>query len=388
VSKITVGTVRGVERAGFTLVELLIALTVFGAIIAASLGFMSVQNRALNEGLDRMTGLQTARFAMEILEHDISTAGTNVPAGQPQLVMAGTDVISFSADYVTNVPRNPFAIFYDPDAPTGQVTMTQTKTVLPNSSFQYPDTAYMAGPVISPAELITFFFRADSSTVRTDDYALFRKVNVGTPELVANNLLVPTVNPFFRYFTTVANKIDSVPAAQLPLRHTLRNHKSPADTGAVSRVDSVRAVRITLRATNGLSGPNEETAEITRIVMMPNVQIQMVEACGSDPILGQALSAADTTNALGERQIRLRWGAATDEIAGEKDVMRYVVWRRQPPAATWEEPYLSVPAGEAGNYLFIDADVVSGQTYQYGLAAQDCTPSLSPITASVLVTLP
>lgn len=55
-----------------------------------------------------MPGLQTARFALEVLEADLTTAGTNVPAGQPSLALAGTNVIAFSADYVTNVAKNPF----------------------------------------------------------------------------------------------------------------------------------------------------------------------------------------------------------------------------------------------------------------------------------------
>lgn len=380
------GLDRNTNRAGFTIVELLIALTVFGVIIGASLAFMNAQNKALNTGLDKMTGLQTARFAIEILETDLSTAGTNVPAGQPALALAGSDVISFSADYVTNIAKNPFAVYYDPDAPTGQVQMTTTKTTLPNSSFQYPDTAYMAGPVVSPAELITFFFRPDSSTARSDDYVLFRRVNTGTPELVANNLLAPTSNPFFRYFTTAGQTIDSVSAGQMPLKHTVRMHGSASDTGLVSKADSVRAVRITLKATNGLSGANEQIAELTRVVMMPNIQVQMVEACGSDPILGSALSAKDTLTATGDRAIRLAWAPGTDENGGEKDVMRYVVWRRPGGAGTWDEPLLSVPAGQP-NYFYLDQSVVVGQQYQYGLAAQDCTPSLSQITASTTITV-
>jgi hypothetical protein len=67
--------------------------------------------------------------------------------------------------------------------------------------------------------------------------------------------------------------------------------------------------------------------------------------------------------------------------------MRYVIWRRGPGSATWDEPFLSIPAG-LPNYTYQDDTVENDSTYTYGLAAQDCTPSLSPVTASAAVTIP
>ena len=373
--------------AGFTIIELLITLTVFGVIIVGALGFMSAQNRAFHAGLDRMIGLQTARFAVQVLEGDIATAGTNIPAGQPPVVLADDDVFAFTADYVTRRANDPFAVFYDPDAPVGQVSVPTIKTTLPNSAFAWPDTAYLASGVLSPAELITFFFRPDSSTARTDDYVLFRKVNTAAPELVTNNLLQPTSGPFFRYLTDNGTTIDSVAAAALPLTHGIPIHHATLDTGVVSMVDSVRGVRVSLKATNGQTGANEKTAELSRIIRLPNVNLVMVEACGAAPILGQALAAVLSATPTGDPAIKLDWNEATDESGGEGDVMRYVIWRRSPPDNTWTEPYLSMAAGQP-SYTYLDAAVTPGTTYEYGLAAQDCTPALSPITASVQVAIP
>jgi prepilin-type N-terminal cleavage/methylation domain-containing protein len=373
-------------RAGFSLIELVISLTVFGLLIGAALGFMSAENRAFQGGLDRMTGLQTARFALQVLEEDIATAGTNVPSGQPSLVLAGTDVIGFTADYVTRVANDPFAAYYDPDAPAGTVSVPASATVLPNSSFQFPDTAYLSGGALSPAELIVFYFTPDTATARSDDYALFRKVNAAAPELVAANLLAPASAPFFRYFRGTATSVDSVSPAALPLAHSVKIHLSAGDTGAVARVDSIRAVRVTVRATNGEAGEHEQIEELTRILRMPNLGLGMLQACGSPPILGQPLSAVVTATPTGEPAVRLDWNRATDESSGEGDVMRYVIWRRD-PGAGFADPYLSIPAGQP-TYTYLDTSIEAGASYVYGLAAQDCTPSLSPITSSAQVTIP
>jgi hypothetical protein len=334
---------------------------------------MSVQNRAFHAGLDRMSGLQTARFAIQVLEEDISTAGTNVPAGQPPVIAAHRDMFSFSADYVTNISDDPFAVFYDPDAPSGQVTMTTTKKqVGPPSGFEFPDTTYRLGPAISPAEMITFYYVADTSTTRSDDYVLYRKVNHNTPEVVARNLLRPA-GQFFKYFKDNGITVDTFTSSQLPVYHSRRLHRGALDTGAVSKIDSIRGVRVTVRATNGLTGANEEIVELSRVIPIKNVAIEVVEACGSRPILGQALNRTLVDQGGGKYAVNLTWNRGTDESGGESDVMRYVIWRRGPGASTWDEPFLSIPAGEP-TYTYLDETVENDSVYTYGLAAQDCTP--------------
>ena len=83
----------------------------------------------------------------------------------------------------------------------------------------------------------------------------------------------------------------------------------------------------------------------------------------------------------------LTWGTLTDEQGGENDVVRYVIWRRDSPTGDWGEPYLSIPAGES-NYFYQDAALGPGVTYQYGMSAQDCTPTLSNMSPSATVTIP
>ena len=51
-------------RAGFTMVELIITLSVFGIILAAALGFMVLQNRAFMQGTDRLVVVQSLRYVI------------------------------------------------------------------------------------------------------------------------------------------------------------------------------------------------------------------------------------------------------------------------------------------------------------------------------------
>jgi len=370
-----------------TLVELLVALTIFGVVIAAGLRFVTVQNSAVRDGIERVTALQAARFTVETLETDLMTAGTNTSPGQPPLVYAADSVLAFNADYATNVSDDPFAVFYDPDAPAGQVTALSSATTLPETTTSYPDTTYMLGGAISPAELLVFFFQQDTTTALTDDYVLYRQVNDRDPEVIARHLLRTEDAPFFRYMRVDGQSLDSVAESSLPLSHSATIHLSPADTGSFALIDSIRGVRVSVRGTNGRTGSNERTADLTRIIRFPNVAVATASICGGAPILGTTLDAARREDAPDVWVVDLTWNAAVDESGGEKDVSRYVVWRKVNGASSWGDPYLSIPAGNT-SYTYTDAAVYPDSTYVYGLAAQDCTPDVSDIEASPPVTIP
>jgi hypothetical protein len=179
-----------------------------------------------------------------------------------------------------------------------------------------------------------------------------------------------------------------VPAGDLPLRHTSTFHRVSADTAASARTDSVRAVEVTFRSTNGLTGVNERIVAASRMIALPNAGFELLRTCGDEPILGGTLGAAVVDLGGGVWAVRLTWNAATDETSGERDVARYVIYRQATPITTdWGDPYLSIPAGFA-SYQQDDAAVASGFTYQYAIAAQDCTPMLSTLVQSTLVTIP
>jgi len=379
--------------AGFTLVELLVALVVFSAVMAGTLGFLRSQGLAMSLGSDRMNAVQNLQFALSTIEQRLRAAGANLPGAQPAIIYAGRNVVAFNADYATNVPNDPFAIYYDPDVPAGAVTaLTKAQRItLPLTTVGYPDTSYTTGGINSPAETMIFFVAPDSTTARGDDYILFEQVNGGPPEMVSRNIIGSPTTVYFDYYrlASVAGtlSIDSLPAARLPLVHTVPIHLAPADTGAAAVIDSIRGIRVTFTVTNGLSGAAERRYTLVRFMELPNIGIASRRTCGDAPILGTALTASSITQTDGTPAVRLAWNAATDEYAGEKDVVQYVIWRKRITDLTWGTPYLSLPAGSP-TYLYDDAAVTSGATYQYQLAAADCTPSSSPTTTSAAVTIP
>jgi hypothetical protein len=262
------------------------------------------------------------------------------------------------------------------------------RMILPGTDFAYPDSTYLDGSGLpGPAETLIFFLTPDTDTHRGDDYALFRQVNAEEPQLVAKNLLKVEDQPFFRYLTEGSEGVDSISSDLLPLAHEVAIHGSPADTGLVSLVDSIRAVRVTLAATNGKEGELERVSEVTRIVRMPNMGFGLLETCGSKPILGTGLSLELVTLGTGEPAVNLTWAPSTDDGQGENDIVRYVIWRRQAGSSAWDEPYLSIPAGE-DSYFYQDADLAMGVTYEYAVAAQDCTPTHSAMATALPVTIP
>jgi prepilin-type N-terminal cleavage/methylation domain-containing protein len=371
---------RLLDERGLTLIELLIALIVFSAVMAGGLGFLRAQGRAMSLGDERMAALQNLRFALESVEKDLRTAGIGVPDEQPFLIYAGPDVVAFNADLVSSVANDVSAVYYDPDAPAGSVTgMTLLqRTALPRTAFVYPDTTYtVAGGAHSPAETVILFFSPDSTTERPDDYILLRQVNNGRPEVVSRNVLRTPGTTFFQYYRPVTPTagpvyLDTVRAVQLPLQHSVRSHLSAADTGQSALIDGVRAVRLALTVTNGLTETAERRRALSRLIHLVNGGLAARKTCGDAPLLGTGLTASVATPQV----VVLGWNAATDEFGGETDVERYVIWRRRAAEPVFTDPYLSIPAGNP-TYSYTDAAVASGESYVYALAAQDCTPSLS-----------
>jgi prepilin-type N-terminal cleavage/methylation domain-containing protein len=384
------------SQAGMTLIEMLVALTVFSVVIAGAFGFLRGQSKGFNQGSERAGSLQNALYTANSLELDLRTLGSDVPDGQPFIIYAAGSVLAYNADYTTNVDNDPYAVYYDPDAPDNVVTALKKsqRITIPTTGVSYPDTNYTMGGAAglnSPAETIVYFFLPDSTTSRTDDYILFRQVNQQTPELVARNLLKTSSQDFFRYFRRKSPLdapayVDTVPSASLPMRHSVAWHGSPADTGASGRVDSLRGVELNFTVTNGKSGKDERKLTLKRTIRFPNAGLAVRRTCGDAPQLGVGLAVADTVIG-GSTAVRLLWSPATDEAGGEKDVETYVIWRRVVGDPDWGTPYLSMPAGQA-SYVYVDADVTSGTNYQYALAAQDCTPLASALAQSAAILVP
>lgn len=385
-------------RRGMTLIEMLIAITVFTVILGSALGFLSKQSKGLDQSSVDMGMLQNLTFSGSLLEEEIRMAGANVPFKEPAIVYAGTSSFIFNADYASNTDSL-YTVYYNPGLPSGQVNAltSSQRFALPGTSpsFSYPDSNYFAAGnsgTNSPAETIAWFFALDTSTATpTDDYVLFRQVNNNTPEVVIRNVMLTTGRNFFRYYYkripaagTSQASLDTVPTAWMPLKHTFGVHGAVADTGAVARIDSLAAVEVSFTVSNGLTGTAQRTRAISFMVPMPNVGTKKVTSCGDLPLFGSALTATwnvDNSVTPPDTTMVLRWNQAIDETGGESDVQAYVIWRRLAGATVWPEALSSVPAGSASP-SYVDQTAIPGTLYQYAVAAQDCTPSLSTMATA------
>ena len=283
-----------------------------------------------------------------------------------------------------------------PGLPAGQVNALRAadRFALPATSpaFLYPDSNYSAQgntAINSPAETIAWFFTLDSTTTTVaNDYLLLRQINNQLPEVVIRNVNQTAGRNFFRYYYkripvagTGQSSLDTVPTNWMPVRHTEAIHGATTDIGVAARVDSLAAVEVAFTVTNGLTGTDLRTRAISFMVSMPNVQTKKVTSCGDAPILGNVPVATWVVNTAvipPDTTMVITWNQAIDETSGESDVRAYVIWRRPVGQLTWDEPIATVAAGPVAP-SYQDQTAIPGfiPGYEFGLAAQDCTPSLS-----------
>jgi len=376
------------RKHGFSMPELLVALVLIGLVMTGALRIFRSVSGAVRSTVQRMDAMQNLRFGFTTLDRELRNAGAGITEAQPTIVYAGSRVVTFNADLVSLVQGSPTAVFFNPDAdPTlSNAVTTSQRFTIPTTAIQYPDSTYRTAGALSPAETVTFWFEPDTSTSRTDDFHLMRQANNGRPEEVARNLLLFPGHEFFEWLRTDSiGNLQSVPAASLPWRHSNPIHGSTTDTGAVARVDSLRAVRVNAYATNGLTGSQEILRALATTIRIPNAGLTKQRSCGDVPIFGGTVTAVSTGTPLVPK-IRVSWTPAVDETAGEKDVERYLVYRRD-AAGAFDDALVAVPAGQAG-YFYDDGTVTSGSSYVYGVTALDCTPLESTIRSSSAVTVP
>jgi len=383
------------DRRGMTLIELLIAMTLFVIILGSAMVVLGKQLRAFDKNSSDMGMLQNLNFATDLLQQELSLAGANTPDPQPQVVYAGANSFIYSADYASNTDSlSP--VYYNPGLPSAQVdALTPARRfTLPGTSpaFAYPDSAYYATgstTIASPAETISWYFTADTANHVTSTYVLYRQVNDQPPEPVVRNVIqTPGLNFFRYYYWNVpasgisSSKLDTIPTASMPLKHSVGIHGSAADTGAASKIDSVARVEVNFTVTNNQTGSAARSRAVTFSVPLPNVGTTPLVSCGNAPILGTALSANWVINPGPDTVMVLTWSQATDEVTGEKDVRAYVVWRRAHGATDWGDPIATVPAGSTTPSWTDPTAQPIAPGYDYALAAQDCTPSLSTLATA------
>lgn len=379
---------RARHRAGFTLIELLIAMVVLGLVMASALSIFRSQSRNFRVGGTKMELNQNIRYSVSTIDRVLRTLGAGTAADQPMLVYAADDAITFNSNFASDVADGN-AVYVNSDLPAGAInSMTTALTItLPNTAIVYPTADYFWGAgTPSRAETISFYFRPDSTTAADpNDYILFQRVNAMPPELVARHIRAYPGRPFFEYWydsTNVSGQLFSrqLAAARVPVRHLSAFHGAQSDTGTSALADSIRMVRVNLVVTNGLMNADSASRRLSTMIRIPNNGLVTVKTCGDAPILGGTLTAIP--NAVGDPPfVELQWSPSVDETSGERDVSQYNVYFRVQGTPPWQ-PFTTIAAGQASYDITHGAGLIAGQTYEYAVAAQDCSPAESNLIIS------
>jgi len=236
---------------------------------------------------------------------------------------------------------------------------------------------------MGPAETITFFFAPDTETARPDDYVLYRQVNDAAPEGVVRNILRDSA-PFFQFMylrdSSSHLSIDTVPSSSLPLEYDV-----VSDTIKNYMLANLRAVRVSYIVTNGMSGTNERTRPFSVVAPFPNMEDRQIPVCGNNPVdMSPPVVTPDPDGISAD----ITFTADPDETGGERDIVNYTLWRRPVGATDWGPPFITIPAGNPPSYFYHDATVPQDTTgatisWQYAVAAEDCTPNYSNPVVSV-----
>jgi len=386
------GAVRGrhgeMRNGGFTLIEIMISITVLLLVFAMTLPLFRTQVQAMGSTAGRSDAQQNVRFAAATLDRQIRVAGAGVADAQPLLVQADPFAVTFNADYAsrdTAAEGGAFgAVYYDPDLPVGStMSMTPSQQVtLPLSSVVWPTTSYYrTGGPPSAAETISFWVAPDNSPGSNGRYALYRRVNAMPIDTLARGIILdPNTPPFTYQYIDASGAVQTVPASSLPAFH-VAVHGAPNDTAGSALTDQIRFVNVHLIGTFiERDGTKTQRTADTSIRLL-NAGLLNLSTCGDPPVFGQTVTATASTG-----QVVLSWSPATDEYSGEKDVEKYVIYRRL-PADAFADPLASIPAGLT-SYSFTDTQVSSGNVWVYGVAAEDCGGQFSPLSVSSQVTVP
>ena len=388
------------RRPGYSLAELLIAVALFGIVTTAAVTFLLKQSSGIRALTLRSAQVQNARFGRDVLRQELRTVGTNITETQPMVVLANDSTFAFNADLLTNrVDSTRFtgAVYVDPYATNAEASaLTPAGAItVPGSSpaVLYPLAWYTQVPgTPGEAELVVFRFVVDTSVAGGAEYQLLRQVNAQAPQVVASGLRKSGTTPFFRYwhdpsrFNSALTSLDTVPRGWLPLAKTVALRGVAPDTGtaASTRIDALRAVEVTYETMAPVAGRHDV---VRYTVPLPNtVMPRQSRACGRPPIAPATIAGVWNADS---GAVLVSWGAATDDGGGEQDAVRYVLWRKAPAATTWPEPLATVSVvGGTSTYRYVDGGTVAGQSYQYAVAVQDCTPNLSAIATSAAVAVP
>jgi prepilin-type N-terminal cleavage/methylation domain-containing protein len=380
-------------RRGFTLIEMMLSVTILLVIMGAAVQFLRRQSNAVAVASRRMDAIQNARYATAEIERELREAGAGVADEQPMIVQADSDAITFNANMTSTDPQDVRSVYRsaDADSAAARVMLPVEKLPLPGSTKLYPESTYYASKdVPSGAETISYYLARDGPST----FVLWRRVNARPATLVARNIVRDPADPipFFTYYRqTDLGDLVPIPGTSLPLYH-VPLHQSPEDIGNSALTDQVRMVRVHLMALTIDPLAKQDSMKYRAIetkIRLMNAGLLQLSACGPKPNAVAPPSVTQSSPAPGQHVVTVSWSRSADDGGGEKDIERYAIFRRLASSTESGDPIASIPASAVGTgYTYVDLTPQPGATYQYGIAAQDCTPKMSDISMSGSIQIP
>jgi prepilin-type N-terminal cleavage/methylation domain-containing protein len=377
------------SRTGFTLLELVIAITVLGIVLALTVPFFRTQVQAFGNVSGRDDAQQNARYGVSMIDRELRIAGIGVVDPQPMIVQASPNAITFNVDLVSRLQSDAAAAYYDPDEDAGAVVALPkaSRIGLPLSAFQYPDSNYFqAAGEPSAAETISFWVAPDPDPMAKSTNILYRRVNNLPPTVVAKSIALPPGEPVFRYFKAdTLGQLVEISQSMLPIYHSAPIHNSKADSSTSALTDSIRVVRVRLSGVYVDRAGKKLVRPIETGVRIMNSGLLHFSTCGDPPLFSSAITAVAST--IPSTRVVVGWTSSVDQAAGEKDVEQYSIYRRKDTDPAFAEPLASIPSGSP-TYSFTDTQVASGDRWVYGVAARDCGGQSSALLSSPVVIVP
>jgi prepilin-type N-terminal cleavage/methylation domain-containing protein len=378
------------RRSGFTLLEMVIAMTLMALVLGLTVPFFRTEVQAFANIGGRDDAQQNARYGVSMIDRELRVAGVGVLDPQPLVIQAAPNAVTFNVDLVSRDPADRGAAYYDPDIdPAAASSLPKTsKITLPLSAVQYPDSNYVlaAGGALSEAETVSFWVALDPDPAAGGTYALFRRVNALPPTVVAKAIVLPPGEPAFRYFKAdTLGQLQEINQSLLPIYHSAPIHNSKADSAKSALTDSIRVVRVRLTGQyKDRKGVLNKRSVETGVRIM-NAGLLHFHTCGDPPILSSPIVAVASN--VPSAKVVLTWNSSVDQSSGEKDVEQYSVYRRSNATPLFSEPIASIPGGNP-TYSFTDTQVQSGDQLIYGIAAVDCGGQSSAVATAPLVIVP
>lgn len=368
-------------RRGFSLVEMLVAITLTLAVFAITLPFVRAQSRALGENAGRLDAEQIARYAQRAIDRELRLAIAD--PGQSMIVYAGPMGIAFNANILAADTTDPSALSVEAGAAS---TLTEAWRVanaatIPLTARTYPTVNYTdASGALSRIETISYFLHPDTFPDRSDIYVLYRRVNARDSVQVVRNIHVPADSAFFSYQRMVNGALTAIPTASLPLFW---------DTTAVS---DIRAVGL---RSAGFFRNRQTGTDVIRTVYwvtsLSNAGTAVSAAgCSGVPALpGNSDFDIDIFDDDDDRpfRVRLQWDASADDEDDDFNAAQYVIERKKSTDTLWTA-IGSVPAIGENDYEWFDYPAAKSGTYQYGLRVLGCAGDYSARKTWSSVTLP